>query len=321
MVTTLDQKGIEKLFEFRIKAGLTLEYVSAQKISSLEDKQALFFSQIISAMANANGGLIFIGIHATRKLPRTLQAISTKNAVTWLQTICKTHISPEIPNILIASIPVSEQGDFVIGISVPNSYKAPHIAGDKRFYKRVDNKTQLMEEFEIRDLYQKSKRPEIEVYAILNTNGIPHMENGKFAQMNFYPRFLLKNTSSTIEKFFKVEISIPSQIHNPNFDSLQNHFNRFDDGDTIFTILHNVPLYQNEIATVAEGHFIVDAQSFKAFEDGELIMKVFYSSGVQTRCFNLKETFLYKNKQLDVHDFLQEQSILGTKESNTPRLF
>lgn len=318
---TLDQKGIEQIFEFRVKEGLTVEYLSARDIQPLDDKRALFFSQLITGMANANGGTIFIGIHATRKIPRSLQAVSEKNAVAWLYTICKTHISPEIPNILIQAISVSEQGDFIIGISVPNSFKAPHIADDKRFYKRVGVKTEIMEEYEIRDLYQKSKRPEIEIYSILNTSGIPHMENGKFARMNFYPRFLLKNTSSAIEKFFKVEISIPSQIHNPNFDSLQNHFNRFDDGNTIFTILHDTPLYQNEIATVAEGHFIVDAQSYKAFEDGELIMKVFYSSGVQTRHFNIKETFLYKNKQLEYDDFLQEKPILGTKEYNAPRLF
>ena len=143
---TLDKQGIEQIFEFRVKEGLTVEYLSARDIQPLDDKRALFFSQLITGMANANGGTIFIGIHATRKIPRSLQAVSEKNAVAWLYTICKTHISPEIPNILIQAISVSEQGDFIIGISVPNSFKAPHIADDKRFYKRVGVKTEIMEE-------------------------------------------------------------------------------------------------------------------------------------------------------------------------------
>lgn len=317
----LNQTGVEQIFEFRIKEGVSVEYLAARELPACDEKRALFFSQHITAMANATGGVIFIGIHATRKIPRSLQPIKVEHALTWLQTICKTHISPEIPNLAIQKIVVSEQGDSIIGISVPNSHKAPHMAEDKRFYKRIGCKIEIMEEFEIRDLYLKSKRPELEIYSILNTGGIPHMENGKFARMNFYPRFLLKNTSSSIEKFYKIEISIPSQIHNPNFDSLQNHFNRFDDGNTIFTITQNNPLYQNEIATVAEGHFIIDAESYNAFADGELIIKVFYSSGVQTRHYNLKETFLYKNKQLEKDDFLQEKKILKSTEYESPKLF
>jgi|SRR5690554_1367444 len=318
---SLNQKGIEQLFEFRIKEGLTIEYLSAKEVEVCNEKRALFFSQLITGMANANGGVIIIGIYATRKIPRSLQPIANDKVLTWLKTVCATQISPEIPDLGIEKIIVSEEGKFCIGISVPNSFKAPHIAEDKRFYKRSGMKTECMEEYEIRDLYHKSKRPEIEIYSILNTNGIPHMENGKFSKMNFYPRFLLKNSGSAVEKFFKVEISVPSHIHNPNFDTLQDYFNRFEDGCTIFSIPQTNALYQNEIATVAEGHFIVDEESYSAFENGELIVKVFYSSGVQTKHFNLKETFVYKNKQLEYDDFSQEKRILGSRKTETPKLF
>ena len=311
----------EQIFEYKVKEDLTVEYLSAKEIQKCDEKRALFFSQLITSMANANGGQIFIGISATRKLPRTLEPITNAEALNWLQLICSTRISPEIQNIQIEKITVSQQGDFIIGISIPNSFKAPHMSEDKRFYKRVGIRAELMEEYEIRDSYQKSKRPEIEIYSIVNTSGIPHLDGGKFEKVNFYPRFLIKNISSAIEKFYKVEVSIPSSIHNPNFDSLQDHFNRFEDGNTIFSIPQSNPLFQNEIATVAEGHFIVDANSYNDFENGELIIKIFYSSGVQTRHFNLKETFLYKNKQLEMEEFSQDKRILHSRQKDTPKLF
>ncbi len=310
------QLRVEQIFEYRVKESLTVEYLSAKEIEKLDEKRALFFSQLITSMANANGGQIFIGISASRKIARKLEPIQKADAVEWLKLICKTRILPEIKDVRVEKILVSEQGDFIIGISVPNSFKSPHMAEDNRFYKRVGVKTELMEEYEIRDLYQKSKRPEIDIYSILNTSGIPQLNAGKFEKVNFYPRFLLKNISSAIEKFYKVELIIPSSIHNPNFDTLQDYFDRFEDGNTIFSISQTKPLFQNEIATVAEGHFIVDANSYKDFENGELVVKVFYSSGVQTRTFNLKETFLFKNNQLELDDFSQEQQILnGGKDS------
>jgi len=299
----INQEGLDQIFEYKVKEGLTVEYLSAKEVAKCDEKRALFFSQLITSMANSNGGTIFIGIHAIRKIARSLEPIKNDEVLSWLKLVCNTQISPQIPNVEIEKIDVSASGDFVIALSIPNSFKAPHMAADKRFYKRIGVKAELMEEYEIRDLYQKTKRPEIEIYSILNTNGIPNMEAGKFSRINFYPRFLVKNISSAIEKFYKVEISIPSQIHNPSFESLQSYFNRFEDGNTIFTIPQSDPLFQNEIANVAEGHFIVDANSYKDFENGELVMKVFYSAGVQTKIFNLKEVFLYKNKQLELEDF------------------
>ncbi|MFO7868175.1 MAG: ATP-binding protein [Bacteroidales bacterium] len=318
---SLNQKGIDHIFNFRIKESINVEYLGAREVEVCNEKRALFFSQLISAMANANGGVIFIGIHATRKIPRSLQALTDETVLEWLETVCATHIYPHISNVVIQKIEVSEDGRFCVGISVPDSHKAPHMAEDKRFYKRVGIKTESMEEYEIRDLYTKSKRSEIEVYAILNTGGIPHMENGKFARINFYPKFLVKNVSSAVEKFYKVEIAIPSHIHNPNFDALQDYFSRFEDGYTVFSIPQKNPLFQHEIATVAEAHFVVDARSYEAFAYGELLVTVFYSNGIETRNFSLKETFLYKKVKIEKEDFTVEQSIIDDTSHNTPQLF
>lgn len=318
---TLNQEGIEKLFAFRLKESITVEYLSAKEVAVCDEKRALFFSTLICSMANANGGYIFIGINANRKIPKNLEPIQNHKGFEWLEMICKTAVFPKIQNCKIQQIFVSPQ-DYIIGIHIPNSHKAPHMSVDNRYYKRVDIKPVLMEEYEIRDLYMKGKRPELELYSVVNINGIPIMSGGKFQYVNFYPRFLVKNTSTSIEQFFKIEISVPSQINNPNFDSLQNHFSRFEDGNSIFSISHKTPFFQNEIATVAEANFVVDAQNYHIFQDGEITIKLFFSSGTDTRIFRCKELLLYKNKQIEYRDFAETQEMIEAESKpEMPRLF
>lgn len=299
----ITQQGVEEIFRFKVKASLTLEYLPAKAVADCNEKNALYFSTLIASMANSNGGTIFIGVHASRKIPRTIEPITNDNAVSWLQMVCSTEIAPEIPDCIIEKIIVNEQGNYIIGIHVPNSHKAPHMSGDKRFYKRSDVKTILLEEYEIRDLYTKGKRPEIELFSVTNTGGIPIMSGGKFQKINFYPRFLVKNTGNSVERFYKIELSVPSAINNPNFNTMSENFSRFEDGSTIYSFTGKTLLFQGEIASVVEPNFVVDEQSYKTFEDGEITLRVFFSSGVQSKSFHCKELLLYRNKQIEYKDF------------------
>lgn len=302
-------QGIADIFEFRIKENSQLAFVSAKEIAQCGERQQLFFATLISAMANAQGGTIFIGIAAARKIAKQLTPIQNPKAYEWLHIVCKTSIFPEIPNCSIEKIAISES-DYIIGIHIPQSSKAPHQSCDYRFYKRLDNKQFLMEEYEIRNAYQRGNRSEIELYSILNTNGIPITAGGKFNYVNFYPRFSVKNTSACVERFFKVEISIPTALVNANFNSLQNHFSRFENGCSIFSIFHKSPLFQHELANVAEAHLVLNAQNYSAFADGEIGITLFFSNGTHSRIYKCKELLLFKNKQLEYADFTVEQTAI-----------
>ncbi|MDR0941764.1 MAG: hypothetical protein LBM68_06010, partial [Bacteroidales bacterium] len=142
------------------------------------------------------------------------------------------------------------------------------------------------------------------------TNGIPITAGGKFNYVNFYPRFSVKNTSACVERFFKVEISLPTALVNTNFDSLQNHFSRFENGYSIFSIFHKSPLFQNELANVAEAHLILNAQNYSTFSEGEIGITLFFSAGTHTHTYKCKELLLFKNKQLELSDFTVEQAVL-----------
>ncbi|MDR1761731.1 MAG: ATP-binding protein [Bacteroidales bacterium] len=311
-----NSQGLADVFEFRLKENSQLAFVHAKEIAQCSEKQQVFFANLISAMANTQGGTIFIGIAAARKIAKQLTPNHNPKACEWLHILCKTAIFPEIPTYSIEKIAVSES-DYIIGIHVAQSTKAPHLSCNYHFYKRVETKQLLMEEYEIRNAYQRGNRSEIELYSILNTNGIPIMAAGKFNYINFYPRFSVKNTSACVERFFKVEISIPTVLINTNFDSLQNHFSRFENGCSIFSIFHKTPLFQNELASVAEAHIILNAQNYSTFADGEIGITLFFSNGTHSRTYKCKELLLFKNKQIEYSDFTVEQVLFNEQLSSS----
>ena len=161
-----------------------------------------------------------------------------------------------------------------------------------------------MQEHEIRELYQRSKKSEIDIYAILNTNGIPTLDAGNFEKVNFYPRFLIKNVSSVIEHHYKMELYIPSGLYNPNFSVLQQHFVRLEDHFSVFSIANNSPLFQHELATVMDANIIIDADNFSLFSQSDIIIKLFYTNGIKTKYYRMLDVFLYQNKQLKQEDFI-----------------
>lgn len=309
---------LEHLLEYKVKEDARVQYLPAKIVDSLTEKSALYFSQLIAAMANSQGGTIYIGVKSVRKIPRTIEPIENAKALDWLNFVVANAIQPAIQLCTVEQIEVAPQ-KYIILIRVPNSAKAPHMSADNRYYKRVQASQEIMEEQEVRDMYIKGKRAELELYAITNAGGIPAMSGGKFSYVNFYPRFLVKNTGNSMERFFKVEISIPSQISNPNFDTLQNHFSRFQDGNSVYSIAHNQPFFQNELATIIEANIVVDADNFHIFESGVIEISLFFSAGVEQKIFNCKDIFTYKNKQLDIQDFVATRLELD-RNSSQPTL-
>lgn len=309
-MVSITQQGLEDVFRFKIKSGLSLDFLPAKSIAIGNEKAELFFSTTIAAMANSNGGQIFVGITSSRKIARSLDALTDSSAIDWILSICQNQIFPQIQNVSIEKILISDSQQFVIGIDVPNSHLAPHMSADKHFYKRVDTKSVLLEEYEIRDLYTKGKRPEIELFSITNINGIPILSGGKFKKLNFYPRFLVRNSGNAVEKFYKVELSVPTALNNPNFNQMADNFSRFEDNNSIYSFVGKNPLFQNEIATIIEPNFILEAQSYSIFEQGEIELKLFYSSGVQSKKYHCKELLLYRNKQIEFSDFSENQQVL-----------
>jgi len=258
----------------------------------------------ISAIANADGGILIVGIQPSRGRASALDLLKIDTvAIDSLLFQLEMLISPKIDGLLVEKA-VFDEGEAIM-FKIPNDGNAPFMSPDKRFYKRVELKEILLEEYEIRRMYRLNKHAEIELFGVMNTQGIPLLEGGKYVKVNFYPKFLVKNVSEVIERDYKVELYIPSALHNPNFSVLQNYFNRLEDQYNVFQAVGQDPLFQDELSAVMEANIFVNADNYEIFAEDEIIIKLFYSQGVKIKCFKLIDLFLYQNARLSKTDFVE----------------
>ncbi len=268
-------------------------------------KKEEMLSMLISSFANANGGKIYLGLKSRRNKATALTFIDSDflNS-SIIKDIAVNKIYPPISDLKIeTAFFENNPHKSLITITVERDNNSPYMAFDKRYYKRIGTQAFVMEEYEIREMYRKNGVSDIDFFGIINSGAVPVLENGKFLYVNIYPRFLIKNISSVIERDYKLELLIPSSLHNPNFDVLQRHFSRFEDKYTVFSITGKDPLFQNEIASVVEANLYLDSTNIKEFEKSEIHLKLYYSRGVKIKSFRMQDIFLYKNQRIKEEDF------------------
>jgi Schlafen, AlbA_2 len=105
-------------------------------------------------MANSAGGRIIYGISAgpiNSWLPGELEPVERSSITTeTLHQIISSRIQPRIEGVNIYAVPITE-GKALYVVDIPQSTTA-HQASDKRYHKRVNNISQPMEDYEIRDV-------------------------------------------------------------------------------------------------------------------------------------------------------------------------
>ena len=134
-------------------------------------------SKGISGFANADGGVLILGVEEPRGQPRVLQAITPH--VLFEQQV-NSYISRAtafvVQGVLVKSIPIPSQNGGVVAVYVPKSEQAPHCSlKDKKYYQRIGDSFLAMEHYQIADLFGKRHQPVILPIGLLkadvNTRG------------------------------------------------------------------------------------------------------------------------------------------------------
>ncbi len=308
----IDINDLQDLIDLKTERSINIEFKNFSDINIFDEKTQNKLSILVSAMANTTGGIIFFGIKTKRKKAIEITGGNIKNlSCEKIKTVLNLKINKPIKNLKIGKIAVSDK--FVFYINIPEDNNAPHLAYDYKFYKRTNLRVSVMEESEIREKYNKYKKPELEFIGILDTSGVPTLNNGQIETINFFPKFLIKNNSSVIEKFYKVELYIPSALHDADFNLLQNKFSRLENQYSVFSESPRQALFQSEIATVLHAKISVNQENFNDFNNNEIIIKIYYSHGVKEHSLKLSDTFAYNKQKLKIEDFLKKQSISEKK--------
>jgi len=217
------------------KESLYLEFKGSLALANTDGKKNEI-SKDVSAFANSAGGDILYGVFQTETPPASFKGIDggvNPNTISpeWIEQVINSNIQPRISGIRINSIELKTTypGYCAYAVHIPASSNAPHQASDKRYYKRFNFISIPMEDYEIRDISNRARKPELSVDGeIIKVKNeffasvkmlIGDLTSGGFSVKipSFVLRIWLSNSGSATAKHSSVVLS---------FDNLQ--INKFD---------------------------------------------------------------------------------------------
>lgn len=162
---------LEKLRQFidnQIEESNTLDYKAAGALANT-DRKKNELAKDVSAFANSNGGMIIYGIKeyddlGKSHLPEKLDPIQRDQiSKEWLEQVISTRIQPKIEKVEIFPITISESENTVVYVVVVSKSTTAHQASDNKYYRRYNFQSEPMQDYEIRDVMNRTSYPSIEL--------------------------------------------------------------------------------------------------------------------------------------------------------------
>lgn len=282
---------LKSLIENQIEESIHLDFKAGQALSKQESKKKEL-SKDIAAFANSDGGIIIYGINEENHVAKSLSYIDGNEfPKEWLEQVINTTINRRINNILI--YPIRENGKInrtMYVVKIPKSIDAPHQSKDKRFYKRFNFESVMMEEYEIRQLYGRKIKSEL----LINQWATAQLTSEDDNRYNYSCSIQIYNSGDISEKNYKVNVIFE------NYDSRMNIQWPSNKQNVSFTILEkdrvkissesNSSIFPNETINVLRFNIDVQKAELKdVFERVKIKIFLFYDNGE-----DLMETDLIK---------------------------
>jgi hypothetical protein len=236
---------LESLIQNQVEESTELEYKSSAAIDNTPQKKKEI-SKDVSAMANSAGGVIIYGIKEydeqnKRHLPKEINPIIRKHfSKEWLEQIIQSNIQPKIQNIIIIPITISDEG-VVYKVVIPQSSTA-HQANDKKYYKRYNFESVPMEDYEIRDIMNRLKNPDVIMEFKIEEHSYERKRNNLFLPNPFekkeekpeivtYTKLIVyfKNLGNVYANYINGYVYIPYEFCDNTKDINEEQIARFED--------------------------------------------------------------------------------------------
>lgn len=196
MKETWTENDVLELIKNGTPESLTLDY---KRIDSLgnNDKKKNELSKDVSAFANSAGGTLIYGVIEDKNVPISIDGGVDPKVITkeWIEQVINSRIQRRIPNILIHQIPLSVSNNVIYVIDIPQSHQAPHMAADKKFYKRFNFESIPMEEYEVRDVSNRISTPNLNLELHFIHNHLTYRTSNNYTGFN---PFVINLTNSSV---------------------------------------------------------------------------------------------------------------------------
>jgi hypothetical protein len=301
----MSQDEILKLIAEHAEESLTLEFKGSGALTnSKENKKEL--AKDVSAMANSAGGVIVYGIaeesHCANELSPIDGSTYTKE---WIEHILESRIHRRIDDFKIIPIRIDGKLDQSIYVLViGESRDAPHMA-DGKFYKRHNFQVLEMEEYEVRQAYNRVTRTSlllkdirVEVDRITRHDRYLSDDGRETVSFNYYLEVYIENTGSTIEQLYKLNLTVPTSVFvtHPDSGELKANYIRSEHQYSSFTIPAKSPIFQKEEILVARFQVHVNRKNVADVGALQVQMKLFYSNGVEEKNMLFADVLSQKDK-------------------------
>ena len=290
---------IQLLIDSQAEESLHLEFKSNGSLEKTDKKKAEI-GKDVSAFANSDGGVIVYGMNEVNHVAHNVTFIDgeiyTKE---WLEQVIQTQISPKIPNVEIHPVRYNQEiAKSVYIVKIPSSILSPHMTSDKRYYRRYNFESVPMEDYEVRNLFQRVHKPELEIGDILvESQSSQSMGDSTLHSAGFKIGFQIKNISNQIEHHYKLEIQLPKGIINGNQSEVQGDLLRYEHGYAIYSFFNSSPLFQGELTTLKTIYIDCTPANFAAVKT-PVVVKLYYSNGIKTHTYYLEKYLTLKGRSL-----------------------
>lgn len=288
---------IQYLIDNGIEESIHLDFKAAGALAK-DEKKKNEIAKDVSAFANSDGGIIIYGIsevgHKADSFSFVDGDVFTKE---WLEQIINSKIQKRINNIRI--IPLRQSGDVkrtVYIVKIPRSNNAPHMSGDKRYYKRYNFQSVMMEEYEVRDLFHRHNTSTLSIVDwYLSDNG--ETTDGRFRKYSLVVQ--VHNDSQVTESLYKLNCYI-NNLDVPYYnvkwlrsqgliDTTELYEDRLKISD-----MGTLPLFPGEAIDMMRINIEVPISKIRAFVEGTKIeLALFYDNAVDAKYFYIRDNIQY----------------------------
>lgn len=231
-------EDIKFLIDNSVEESTELEYKCSFAKLNKDWKKEL--AKDVSAMANSNGGIIIYGlkekeISKGHSVPEDISPISTSEmSKDQLSQLLSSNIQPIIDGIEISYIPYDNESGFYI-VSVPQSYTAHQNKLSHMYHKRRNAVVEAMEDYEIRDVMNRSKTPIIDLdfelirttVKVITKDYSQFLKSGTFestsTRVDYKLKFRPKNNGKILAKYVNYFVSLPSFIMADEDDNMNDY--------------------------------------------------------------------------------------------------
>lgn len=304
-----NSEDIQNLITIKAEESVNLDFKAADSLGSSDGKKNEI-AKDVSSFANSDGGIIIYGILEKDFKADSIDFVNGHDfSKEWLEQVINSRIQKRISGISI--FPVRFDGDLtktVFIVKIPQSNAAPHLSSDKRFYKRFNFQSIAMEEYEIRDLFNRKQKTQIELSDILFVQGMSSSAGKQIRFVEYLLRFQACNIGNTIEEMFKLEVHIPKELILVDASNdLREYKIRDENGISVFSIPNSSPIYQGEITTIVNGKIRVSERVLHLLENPGVRAKIYFSSGTLEKAYDLLNVLTYGPSTPNSSNLLKDQ--------------